>query len=400
MLLKKSGLSRVSYRPIFLLLAGAIGFIGCASSERLKVGAVPGGEVIEAEGSCPVVSGDVRGAKECSLRDAQKKAVEKVVGVYVSAKTRVEKAVTIEQNILANTQGYISKYDVVKEGRDGDYYNTTVRALIMFQKISDDLKSLNVLREPSVGLPRVAVIVSDLVGKGGKTSGDDTELHTYAANSMGESLIKAGYKVVDPEAVMAAKAYESIDEAENNPSAMNKLGTKLNAEIIIFGDAKASPVQMDPSMLGGMKSYRATLSAKAARVQTGEVIQNVSGQASGLDAVEDAALQKALETVGKKAGDDLGRDMHNRLLKEASISLTATNISGFTALEELKKTLSSTSGVRDLFLRSFDSNNANIDVYLEALGKVGVSDLASRLTDSLKVTVVRMEGNTLEVALP
>ncbi|MEK7287860.1 MAG: hypothetical protein AAB091_04815, partial [Elusimicrobiota bacterium] len=349
--MKSSNHNSFRILPLLPLLA----YLGaCASGgSRLKVGAVEGGEVIESEGSCPVQNGDTRGAKECSLRDAQKKALERVIGVYVSAKTRVEKAITIEQNILANTEGLISKYDIVKEGRQEEFYNTKIRALVLFQKIGEQLKALNVLREPSIGLPRVAVIVSDAVGAGrGPTGGDDAATHTYCANAMGEALIQAGYKIVDPEAIMTAKAYETIDKAENDPEAMKGLGTKLNAEIIIFGEAKVSPIQMDSNILGGMKSYRATVSAKAARVQTGGVLQNVSAQASGLDAVDDAAIQKALETVGKKAGDNLAGELHKRLIQEASISLTISNVADFQKLDSLKSTLTAMSGVRDIFLRS------------------------------------------------
>ena len=108
-------ISRLSPRFTFVasvaivtLVASVTFFGGCASTGRLKVGKTPGGEVVEAEGSCPIQNGDIRGAKECSLREAQKKALEKVIGVYLSAKTRIDKAIAIEQNILANTQGYIS----------------------------------------------------------------------------------------------------------------------------------------------------------------------------------------------------------------------------------------------------------------------------------------------------
>lgn len=385
---------------IFLPLALYLG--SCASGSRLKVGAVEGGEVIESEGSCPLINGDVKGAKECSLKDAQKKALERVIGVYVSAKTRVEKAVTIEQNILSNTEGLISKYDVMKEGRQGDFYNTKIRALVMFQKIGEELKALNIMREPAIGLPRVAVIVSDAVGSGnGPTKGDeDAATHTYCSNAMGEALIKAGYKVVDPEAVMMAKAYETMDKAEDDPDVMKQLGTKLNAEIIVFGEAKVSPVQMSSDMLGGMKSYRATLSAKAARAQTGAVLQNVSGQASGLDAVDDAAVQKALEATGKKAGEELAGELHQRLIREASISLTVSNVADFQKLDGFKSTINSLSGIKDIFLRSFSEGTANMDIYLDGAGSTGVQQLGSSLTAKAGVTVKRAEGNVLEVALP
>ena len=149
-----------------------------------------------------------------------------------------------------------------------------------------------------------------------------------------------------------------------------------------------------------MKYYSATVSAKAARVQTGGVLQNVSAQASGLDAVDDAAIQKALETVGKKAGDNLAGELHKRLIQEASISLTISNVADFQKLDSLKSTLTAMSGVRDIFLRSFGEGTANLDIYLDKIGGLGVEQLASNLAGKAGTIVKKTEGNTLEVALP
>ncbi|MBI4064216.1 MAG: hypothetical protein HY401_07955 [Elusimicrobia bacterium] len=386
----------------FVAFVAFVAFLnGCASTPRLKVGKAVGGEVVEAEGSCPVVNGDARGAKECSLREAQKKALEKVIGVYISAKTRVDKAVTIEQNILANSQGYISKYDVLKEDREGDYYTTKIRALVLFQKVADDLKNFDVLREPSVGLPRIAVVVSDAVGQAGQNVKDeDMPTHTYAANAISGALINTGFKLVDPEAIMAAKAYEAVDQAESNSEALKNLGVKLEAEIIVYGEAKTSPIVMDNNLLGSLKSYRAAISAKAARVATGEVLTVVSYQASGLDSNEDAAIQKALENVGKLSGNDLANALRDSLARQSSVSLTAANVADFGVLEKLQKMLEGEPGVKDLFLRSYESQTAKLDIYLEGSGQTGVQEIGQRLTQKLSAKVVRAQGNTLEVTLP
>src|SRR4051812_37593662 len=100
----------LSLAMTFFLLAG------CAGKSHLKVGRSADGEVVEAEGFAPNDPKDIINTKRGSLVDAQRTAIEKAVGVFVSARTMVEKAVAIENNILARTDGYIKKYDVISEG--------------------------------------------------------------------------------------------------------------------------------------------------------------------------------------------------------------------------------------------------------------------------------------------
>src|SRR5882724_5756467 len=117
------------------LLAGVLALAACSGSRtHLKNGKTLEGEVVEAEGIAPYQAEDLPGTKAASLAAAQRSAVELVVGVYVNAKTRVEKAVAIEQSILAKTSGYIKRYEIMSEGRDGAWYKTKIRALVSTQQ--------------------------------------------------------------------------------------------------------------------------------------------------------------------------------------------------------------------------------------------------------------------------
>src|SRR5581483_5351447 len=60
---------------------------GCGAGSRLKVGAAPEGEVIEAVGEVMNDPSNIEETRKKSLVDAQKKAVEMVVGLHLSAKT-------------------------------------------------------------------------------------------------------------------------------------------------------------------------------------------------------------------------------------------------------------------------------------------------------------------------
>src|SRR5687767_12569834 len=117
--------------PIVYFALGVLILSACSGSKpRIKAEKGMQGEVVEAEGTAPYNELDIPGSRAAALAAAQRAAVELVVGVYVNAKTRVDKAVAVEQNILANTSGYVKRYEVLKEGREGEWYKIRIRALV------------------------------------------------------------------------------------------------------------------------------------------------------------------------------------------------------------------------------------------------------------------------------
>lgn len=299
---------------IIVIAIFVTGVSGCADSLSRIVSATDG-EVVEAEGIAPI-TGDLLEAKKASLADAQRAAVGKVVGVLVSDKTRVEKAVMIEQNVLTKSTGYVEKYEVIKEWQEGGYYYTRIKALVSHQRIWTDLGKLSLLHLPVVGNPRIAILI------------DEASL----SNTLAQSLTKHGYKVVD----------------------------RHDSEIVIAGEISTTPV-MSPE-LNGLISIRGTLAARALKPRTGEVLTAVSTQASGVDITEGAAHQKTMTLLGEKAAEDLSESLAALLATRPSISLTARGITSFDKLLKLRDTLTRIEGINNLFVRSYSKGVAEIEI--------------------------------------
>lgn len=102
-----------------LLLA----FAGCAS-------APVGGErrTVTAEGSAPA---DAPSARDRALADAQKRAVEKALGVSLAASTRVEGAVATRRRIWADARGRIESWTVVGDRTEGGFRLVNIRAVVV-----------------------------------------------------------------------------------------------------------------------------------------------------------------------------------------------------------------------------------------------------------------------------
>src|SRR5579885_936212 len=87
-------------------------------------------QTVTAEGVAGIQGGDQGIARDNALRDAQRKAVEQAVGALVASETLVENFVTVRDNILSKSQGYIQKYAIVKEGAQGNLYSVTITATV------------------------------------------------------------------------------------------------------------------------------------------------------------------------------------------------------------------------------------------------------------------------------
>ena len=347
-----------------LVLTAVFTLTACGSPQRLKTGKTVEGEVVEAEGLVPYKADDLPGTKAAALAEAQKSAVELVVGVYVTAKTRVEKAVAIEQNILTKAAGYVKRYEILSEGRSGDWYKMRIRALVSTKEIHEDLDSVGALKQPAVGYPRVAVSLQEFVGE--KESGAN-----IATQAVTQVLLNAGYKVVD---------LQMTPPKDEDPVETAKHVDHARAELLVAGFARAQRMPIDEKILAGMASYRATLNFRVLETGTGEVVGTISEVASGLEATPDLAAQKAFQQAAALAQPDLVA-LPSQLAQKAHVDVTLLGLKSFQALAKYQKSLAAEPGVKDLFLRSYnqESGVASLDVLVDQMSPQEVADRSVKI---------------------
>lgn len=204
--------------------------------------------VVEAEGWAPLLAGEsLPTARQRALAEAQKKAVEKAVGVTVRASTRVDDAVNVRQSIVANMGGTIRRYEVLSEGARDGAFRVLIRADVLY------------VPAPSAAKPRTA-----------------------------------RFFIRIPDAAVA----EAVRAALVSSDAALSEGER-DADVVVTGTVETYGLA-DPR-LGGLYSYRARLSLKAADVRAGRVT-DASYEGSSIDLDEAAALQGAREKAGRDAG--------------------------------------------------------------------------------------------------
>lgn len=243
------------------LLALAL-LCGCAS---LRSGPAENADVIEAEGWAPVDAHDAEGTRRRALAEAQKKAVEKVAGVFLAATTRVDAAVAVRQKITADVKGYIRRYEVLGEKEENGFLKTRIRAFVVRPKPGQTPEAADIPAEPPAESPPVLVSIA---GLGEEAWG------LRAASAVRGKLQERGFKLTEKE-------------------------TPGQPLLVLRGQARAYEVK-DPR-LGSFLSYRAQITLEAVE-PAGAVVWRQSREASALGLDAQSASTQALENAGELAG--------------------------------------------------------------------------------------------------
>ena len=234
-------------------LAGFIALLGLTSG---CAGVGPRGDadsgrreiVVDAEGWAPVQNNDALDARRRALIEAQKKAVEKAVGVTLRARTRVDDAINVKQSIVANMGGTIGHYDVTSESQEGGFVKVGIHATVIYQPL--------------------------------------------APEGPEKTASKLALRIASPSveaAVRGALAASDFEFSEGDAA----------SDIVVTGVVETHGVA-DPR-LGGFYSYTAKVSLTAADHRTGKVTQ-AEYEASAVDTDENAAHDRSLESAGNTAG--------------------------------------------------------------------------------------------------
>jgi hypothetical protein len=123
-------------------------------------------------------------------------------------------------------------------------------------------------------------------------------------------------------------------------------------------------------------SYRATVTLKAFKRKTGDVIETRSAMIGGVDANKTNAARTALINSAKKAGDALPQAVLKYLKERSVLQLAVVNVSSINVLNDLIRSIRALPEIRDAKVRSYDSGNAVLDMDVK---RGTAQDVAKRL---------------------
>lgn len=357
------------------------------------------GEMIRAEGVAAIVGGNAVSARAKAIDDALRKAVEQAVGTIISSGTMTRNYTLVHDKILAKTAGFIERYTIVSEDREGDLYRVTIQAEVGRTNLMDDLSALGLLHALKEK-PKVMVIIDEKMGL--MYGAEAAERVGLAESAIMEKLINAGFNVVDPSTVRANISRDrELRMLEGDARASAAEGLKYEAQVVITG--KAFSKNAGNVRGSGMLSIQATIQARVIRTDTAKVIasRNASAAQVHIDELRGGAL--AIKEASETLADDLIADITKQWSGEVygssqEITVMISGLKSYNHLAAIKRVLENEiQGVKAVNQRSFTGGVAELSLDYGGKSEHVAEELANRKFPGFRLDPTNVTPNRVDL---
>jgi hypothetical protein len=358
-------------------------------------------KTVTAEGVA-AIQGNARDiARDAAIEDAQKRAVEQAIGILIGSQTQVENYQLISDKILSQTKGYIKRYNVSGETVDSGLLRVTINVEVAFGRLTDDLSGIGIL-PGRMHKPRTMVMVAEqnmgrdlyawwLGAQGGQSDASVVE------NAFMEKFTEKGFEFIDHQIAMKELTVTGDYRAQDlSATQARTLASQADAEVVIIGKAIA---KFYGDIGGGMKSVQADLTARAVRIDTGQVIATATTHAAAVHISEIAAGTAALNKAAAQAAEEMLGKILAVYAKETggtrSVNITITGLNKTQFAKFKDALLNQVRGIRDLHERSFSDNTAKISVDSKNNAQTLSDEIILRDFGAFSVEVMSSTANSL-----
>lgn len=259
-------------------------------------------DVVEVIGTGAVVNANVSAAREKAISNSLVSAIEFVTAELMPLDVRVRNFKILDEMFFSNTEEFIREYKVLTETVSGNDYRVLVQATIYTDQIKKQLANMGLIQGKKA-MPKVLFLITernvdDILPK--HWWGEDL---VYAPTTT-ESVIAAAMKTRGFVIVDHGRLTEPVNYSiELTTEEAIQLGNLLGADVVVVGRAEAS---LASNTLGAdVRSFDATVYARALRTDTGEKVGAVSRSAVTANVDDVAGGREALKNAAEMVGMDL-----------------------------------------------------------------------------------------------
>lgn len=231
--------------------------------------------------------------KDAAVSDALRQAIQQVAGVYIMSEEQGRDYVQVKDEIFAQTEGYVDKFEPVGDPVEEDgIWKARVAVWVRTGTVRNALIARKILQFKK-HRPRVMVVLPEY----------HIQLRVpdpAAETEIIRRLTENDFMVVDQDRSTALKDNEKLMQqivSEKDPRKLVSLIKPGDAEIIITGEAFSETANRQNNEYGTRWVCGARVEIKAVEVDTGRVLYADGAQATSWDAAEGLAGKRALSTV-------------------------------------------------------------------------------------------------------
>ena len=389
---------------------------GAAGTAAQGQGAPAGDvQVQTAQGQAAVLNGDKPAAREKAIEDALRHAVEMAVGTKVTSTSEVQDFQSKMDQVLTHSTGFVKKYDIVKEGMDGEVVQVTVRAEISNVELDKDLQAMGLLMARK-GMPRTMVLVAEqnigmaapsaawMKDKGGANALVSADLR-IAENTILDQLKSGGFRqLIDPEIASEKVAQVGGITTEINASQARKLKSLTGAEVILIGQVIATSRGEMGDLGPGWRSCTATISGRAVNTDNGDILSTDETTQNAAQLDDLTCGKEAIKKASRVFSQDMIKKIAARWSQDVSggneIHVTVHKVAGFRQATDFKSALvQHVRGVKGVAQRSFSGGTQELDVTLVGSTDQFAQEVEAKKLGKFSVKVTGVTANTVDLEL-
>lgn len=365
-------------------------------------------KAVDAEGYGPVVENDLGAAKQRARDDAMRNCVQQVASTHLTAASETDQAQLLSDKIYSHSEGYVRKFSVLEDRRDGNTWVVKLRCEVSEGKLDEDLMAFGIAYRRE-GMPRVMVLLAEqsitaTQASGWWEGGGNASDLRVAENAFMDRMSRSGFSFVDPEVLSGKLKLESVG-ADPNVQQAREIGRLAGAEVVVVGRALAKPVGQLEIPGGALYAAVANVSARAVRTDTGQVIATSEFNGRTTNDFEQAtAGRKALSDAGRQLAGDLFAKIGKAWARDQSggrrVALTVGGVDDYARLAAFKAQLQNgVRGVKDVQERSMENGKAELEVVTGGTGQALATEIATRKFSGFTVKVKKVTAGAVEVEL-
>jgi hypothetical protein len=365
-----------------------------------------------AQGEAAVLDGDRPAARQKAIDDALRRAVEMAAGARVSGVTEMKDFQVKMDRVLTHAQGFVRRYEIVKEGMDGQVVQVSVRAIIGTAQLDKDLEAMGLLLARK-GMPRTMVLIAEQdIGMAAPRAawmrGQPTLVSAdlrIAENTVLDALKNGGFgQLIDPEIAAEKSVQVGGIASEITAAQARKLKSLTGAEVILFGQAIATSRGPMPDLGPGWRSCSATISGRAVNTDNGDILSTAEATQGAAQLDDLSCGKEAIRKASRAFAQEMTKKISARWSRDVSagndIHVRVRNVPSFRTASDFRAALSQrVRGVRSVSQRSFAAGTQELDVTLQGSAEEFAQEVEAKKLGKFSVRVVGVTANTVDLEL-
>ena len=362
-----------------LLLLAVLGCLTFSACRAFHIGPKGDGEYVVAESLVPYDENNLSSMKKEGELAAQKAAVEKVAGIFISSTATVEQAQLVDEKITSKSAGFIRRGYVQKAYRKGDDWYTRVRVLVLVKDISDIIKQ----SDAEAFAKKTTLLVTSR-----EVIGEDVSLKQDCKQAIYRTLKTQPYSLVNGENLSQNNLAEPVpvlDKARQD-----------GARFLIMADVETDPLDTLTGISSPFKTYRARANIKVYSTNNYEIVAEGADQVSGLDPLENIAAQKSISAACESAAKQLTEGINSAINSANKFNVVVKNVNTIDRLKQLQDIFKDIREIEDYNLTKYANSGAQFEI---SANISSAEELASQIIRRYNVNFTVMDIEPQKITL-